>query len=788
MTEPFHVRRAAVLGAGVMGAQIAAHLVNAGVEAVLFELPAEGGDRSANARKAIQRLRKLQPAPLATPEHADLIRPANYDDDLGELADCDLVIEAVAERIDIKRDLFARLAGHLPEHAIIGSNTSGLSINALAEVLPETLRHRFCGIHFFNPPRYMHLVEMVPGQTTEAGVLDALETFLTTTLGKGVVRARDTPNFIGNRIGVFAIMAAIHHADRLEIPFDTVDALTGPAIGPPKSATFRTADVVGLDTLKHVVEGPAELLRDDPWVDYLKLPDWMSQLVEQGALGQKSGAGVYRKQGREIQVLDVARGDYRNAGQQADESLQTLLKERDPARKFSGLRESSHPQAQFLWAIHRDVFHYAAHLLGEIADNARDVDFAIRWGFGWKQGPFEIWQAAGWRETAEAIAADIQFGQAMSATPLPQWVTDVNAVHTPEGSWAPRDNAYRPPSDLPVYARQWFPETVVGGARPPAGETTFETEAVRLWHLEPDVGILSFRSRQHAVGADVLDGVIEAMDVAEGRYRALVLWQASEPFSVGANLKQVVEALEARDFDAVATMVEKFQIATGRVRDSRLPVVAGLRGMALGGGCEFVMHCDQVGAGLESYVGLVEAGVGLIPAGGGCKELALRAAAQAPDGDPFPFIRKYFEAVAKAEVGRSAHQARQLGLLGPNTRVILHGHEVLHVAMTQARGLAEAGYRPPLKRPIRVAGRNGSATLRGVLVNMLEGSFISEHDYAVASRAADALCGGDVETGMSVDEDWLLRIERQGFMELLRTEKTAERIVHTLKTGKPLRN
>jgi 3-hydroxyacyl-CoA dehydrogenase len=788
MTERFHVRRAAVLGAGVMGAQIAAHLANAGVEPVLFELPAEGQDRSANARKAIERLRKLQPAPLATPEHADLIRPANYDDDLGQLADCDLVIEAVAERIDIKRDLFARLAGHLPAHAIIGSNTSGLSINALAQVLPETLRHRFCGIHFFNPPRYMHLVELVPGEVTDATVLDALETFLTSTLGKGVVRAKDTPNFIGNRIGVFAIMAAMHHADRLGIPFDTVDALTGPAIGRPKSATFRTADVVGLDTLKHVVEGPVELLGDDPWVGYLKLPTWMNRLVEQGALGQKSGVGVYRKQGREIQVLDAEAGDYRASEARIEDDVQALLQERDPARKFRGLRESSHPQARFLWAIHRDVFHYAAHLLGEIADNARDVDFAIRWGFGWKQGPFELWQAAGWRETADAIAADIRAGEAMSDSPLPAWVTEIEAAHAPEGSWAPRDGVYRPRSELPVYRRQWFPETVLGGPRPPAGETTFETEAVRLWHLEPDVGVLSFRSRQHAVGADVLEGVLEAMDVAESRYRALVLWQDSEPFSVGANLKQVVAALEDRDYDTIERLLEQFQIATGRMRGSRLPVVAGVRGMALGGGCEFLMHCDHVVAALESYIGLVEAGVGLIPAGGGCKELALRAAAQAPDGDPFPFIRNYFEAVAKAEVGRSAHQARRLGLLGPNTSVVLHTHEVLHVAMVQARALAEAGYRPPLRRPIRVAGRNGSATLKGMLVNLREGGFISDHDYAVASRSADALCGGDVESGLEVDEAWLLAVERKGFMELVRTDKTAQRIVHTLKTGKPLRN
>jgi len=788
MTDRIQVRRAAVLGAGVMGAQIAAQLVNAGVETLLFELPADNGDPDANARKAIERLRKLQPAPLATPSHADFIRPANYDAHGGELADCDLIIEAVAERLDIKQALFERIADHLPATALIGSNTSGLSINALAGVLPRALRPRFCGVHFFNPPRYMHLVELTPGEATEARVLDQLETFLVSALGKGVVRARDTPNFIGNRIGVFSIMATIHHADRLGIPFDTVDALTGTAIGRPRSATFRTADVVGLDTLKHVVEGSTDRLADDPWVGYLRLPDWMNRLIEAGALGQKSGAGVYRKEGRRIMVLDTTRGDYRPAEQVAAPEVKEILAEGDPRRRFEALRSSAHPQAQFLWCIHRDVFHYAAHLLGDIADNARDVDLAVRWGFGWQQGPFEIWQAAGWRDTAAALRADIDAGEALSATPLPEWVDRIDAVHAPDGSFAPRDGAHRPPSQLSVYRRQYFPETVLGGPEPDRGQTRFETEAVRLWHLDPEIGILSFKSRKHAIGGDVLDGILEAMDRAESSYRAVVLWQDSEPFSVGANLKQVVEALEGRDFDTLETMVERFQQATGRIRDSLIPVVAGARGMALGGGCEFLMHADHVVAALESYVGLVEAGVGLIPAGGGCKELARRAARRSPDGDPFPFIRQYFETVARAETARSALQAIDHGLLGADTTVILHSHEVLHVAMQQARAMAEATYRPPLKRPIRVAGRDGIATLEALLVNMREGGFISDHDFAVARYAATALCGGDVESGVSVDEAWLLRLEREGFMALLRTEKTAERIAHTLNTGKPLRN
>jgi len=765
-------------------------MINNGVPVVLFDLAADGDDPRANVRRAIDGLRKHKPAPLAVAADAAAIRPATYEQDLAELQSCDLVIEAVAEKLAIKRDLYGRIAEHLPDHALIGSNTSGLSIDAIAEVLPAALRQRFCGVHFFNPPRYMHLLELTPGSATDAAVADRLEGFLTASLGKGVIRAGDTPNFIGNRIGAFSLVATMHHAEAFDIPIETVDALTGSAIGRAKSATFRTADVVGLDILLDVVEGPAERLADDPWREALRLPGWMHQLIDHGALGAKAGAGVFRKEGRAIRVIDPTSGQYRDSDARIDPAVEELLRERDPGLRLAALRNSDAPQARFLWAIHCDLFHYAAHWLGVIADNARDVDLAIRWGFGWQLGPFELWQAAGWADTTAAMEADIAAGRSLATTPLPDWVDTVAGVHRAEGSYAPRDGLYRPSSGHPVYARQLSGPTLVGGPRPDRGVATFETEYVRLWHRsdDPDIGILSFQSAQHAVGAEVLAGVLEVMDIAESRYAAVVLWQEGEPFSVGANLKQVTTALEEGDYARLEAMVENFQLATGRMRDSVLPVVAGLRGMALGGGCEFVMHCDQVVAALESYPGLVEAGVGLIPAGGGCKELARRAAATAPDGDPFPFLRNYFETVATAKVGGSATEGRALGLLPPQTRIIAHSDEVLHVALAEARALAEANYRPPIKQPIRAAGRNGLGTLKASLVNMHAGGFISDHDYTIADYAARALCGGDIETGLAVDEDWLLRLEREGFMALLRTEATAQRVGHMLKTGKPLRN
>ena len=365
MSKKLLVRRAAVLGAGVMGAQIAAHLTNAGVDTVLYDLPAKDGDPNGIVTAAIANLAKLSPAPLAAKALAARITPANYgvsDDGSGLelLKGCDLVIEAIAERMDWKQDLYRKIAPHVADHAVLASNTSGLGINALADVLPEQLRHRFCGVHFFNPPRYMHLAELIPARTTDKAVLEGLETFLTTTLGKGVVFAKDTPNFIGNRIGVFSMLAAMHHTGQFGLGFDTVDALTGPLIGRPKSATYRTADVVGLDTMAHVIKTMADTLPDDPWHKYFKAPKWLAALIEKGALGQKTRAGVYTKRGKDIMVLDLQQQDYRPSAGELDPEVAALLKERDPAKKFAALRASGHPQAKFLWACFRDTFHYSA--------------------------------------------------------------------------------------------------------------------------------------------------------------------------------------------------------------------------------------------------------------------------------------------------------------------------------------------------------------------------------------------------------------------------------------------
>ncbi|MCB1554988.1 MAG: 3-hydroxyacyl-CoA dehydrogenase/enoyl-CoA hydratase family protein [Xanthomonadales bacterium] len=784
------IRRVAILGAGVMGAQIAAHLTNAGVDTILFDLAAKEGNPNGIVNKAIAGLAKLSPAPFASKSLQGAITAANYDQHLDQLQGCDLIIEAIAERMEWKLDLYRKIGPHIAPHAVVASNTSGLSINAMADTLPAEVQPRFCGVHFFNPPRYMHLAELIPCRNTDRGVLEGLETFLTTTLGKGVVYAKDTPNFIGNRIGVFSMLAVMHHTEQFGMGFDEVDALTGPLLGRPKSATYRTADVVGLDTMAHVIKTMADTLPEDPWHAYFKAPAWLQALIGKGALGQKTGAGVFMKRGKEIVVLDLGKQDYRPAAAEVAPEVLEILKLRNPAEKFARLRASEHKQAQFLWACFRDLFHYTSFHLSDIADTARDVDLAIRWGYGWQQGPFETWQAAGWQQIAAWIAEDIAAGKAMSPSTLPAWATDGReGVHSAEGSFAPASGKQMPRSSLAVYCRQRFPDPVLGEVYG-NGETVFETDAVRCWHDGDGVAVLGFKTKMNTVSDGVLAGIQQAIEIAEKQFTGLVLWQNKEPFSAGADLSGAMASLQAGKVDEFEAMVATFQGTSQRIKYALVPVVAAVRGMALGGGCEFQMHSARTVAALESYVGLVEAGVGLLPAGGGLKEIATRVGLEVgAGGDVFAGLKPYFEAVAMGKVSTSALEAKDLKLLRQGDNVVFHAHELLHVAKAQVRALSESGYRPPMPaRQIPVAGDVGIATFKMMLVNMLEGRFISEHDYEVSSRIATVLCGGAVDRGTLVDEDWLLRLEREHFVALAQMPKTQERIMHTLKTGKPLRN
>lgn len=797
----FNIRKVAVLGAGVMGAQIAAHLVNVKVPVVLFDLPSgETANKNGIVSRAVVNLKKLKPSPLGVADDADWIGQANYEEHLAQLAECDLIIEAIAERMDWKRDLYAKIAPHVAPHAIVASNTSGLSIGALGQALPEALRSRFCGIHFFNPPRYMSLVELIATPDTQPQVLDQLEAFATSTLGKSVVRAKDTPNFIANRIGVAGILSTMQEADRFGLTFDVVDDLTGKRLGRASSGTFRTADVVGLDTLAHVIKTLQDTLSldTDPFYGSFGTPTVLKTLVEKGQLGQKTKAGFFKKVGRDILRFDMASQDYVPAGQKADEVYGRMLK-KPAAERLQLLRNSEGPQGQFLWAILRNGFHYAAVHLSTIAHNARDLDQAMRWGFGMSQGPFELWQEAGWLDVARMVQEDIDAGKALCKTPLPDWVfkgpvADRGGVHQPEGSFNPTTGQFEGLRQLPVYARQHFRDNVLGSAAPhfsTAGTTLHEDRDIRLWTLDDEVLIASFKTKMHTLSPGVLEGLDRALDLAESQYQGLVVWQGDEPFSVGADLQAVMPAFVASGVSAVDDVEAEMQRVFLRMRYAQVPTIAAIRGMALGGGCEISVHCTRRVAHMESYIGLVEVGVGLLPGAGGLTYIARRAAENARSStgsDLLPFLSDGFKAAAMATVGTSALESRKLGYLLDSDIIVPHRDELLFVALQEAKSLYQSGYRPPIKRRFPVAGRSAKATILGSLVNMRDGGFISQHDFHIASEIATVLTGGDVEAGTLVTEEYLMQLERKGFCGLIVHPKTQERIMAILSTGKPLRN
>jgi 3-hydroxyacyl-CoA dehydrogenase len=794
----FVVRKVAVLGAGVMGAQIAAHLVNVRVPVVLFDLAAKDGPKNGIVLKALDGLKKLKPSPIGVAEDLALIQPANYDEHLSQLKGCDLVIEAIAERMDWKLDLYKNIAPHLAPHAFVASNTSGLSITTLSEALPAQIKPRFCGIHFFNPPRYMALVELIPTPTTQPEILDQLESFVTSGLGKSVVRAKDTPNFIANRVGIAGMLATMVEAEKFGLTFDVVDDLTGKKMGRASSGTFRTADVVGLDTMAHVVKTMQDNLQSDPFYPHFATPKVLAGLIAKGALGQKTGAGFYRKVGKDILRLDPAKGDYVPAGGKAEPIVERMLK-KPAAERLKLLRESSNPQAQFIWAILRDGFHYAAVHLESIADTARDVDFAMRWGFGLKQGPFELWQEAGWKQVAQWIADDIASGKTLSSAPLPAWVTDgpvadKQAVHTAEGSWSPSHKRYVARSRLPVYERQLFPESVVGSGAAEAlksGTELYKNDEIRVWTLDNEVAIASITAKLHLISPAVIEGLGQALEIAESKFKALVIWSPDDVFSAGANLESLMPVFMKSGSKGIAPEVKKLQDFMLRLRYAQVPVVSAMRGIALGGGCELALYSSRRVAHMETYVGLVEVGVGLVPAGGGLAAIARKAAeaaAAAPGTDLLSFIREPFTAAAMAKVGTSAIESRAFGYLQSDDVIVPHKDELLTVALAQAKAMAESGWRAPHRRMIPAAGRNAIATIKAQLVGLRDGGFASAHDFHLASLIADVVCGGDVDAGSLVTEEYLMALERRHFCSLLDHPKTQERIMGMLQTGKPVRN
>jgi 3-hydroxyacyl-CoA dehydrogenase len=777
-TRSILVRKAAVLGAGTMGARIAAHLANAGVEVTLLDLASSNGPRSGIAAQALENLKKGKPAAFYDPSFAARITIGNFEDDLGALAGCDWVIEAVTEDLAIKQALLAKITPHVKPDVILTTNTSGIPVGLLAESLPAELRPRWFGTHFFNPPRYMRLVEIIGTPETDAATLQAIAEFTDRRLGKEVVLARDTPNFIANRIGVFIMLEAIRLMQSEDLTIEEVDALTGTAIGWPRTGTFRLADLVGLDVMAHVAVNFAKL-RSAAAAE-MSFPPFVQTMLERRWLGDKTGQGFYRKtkddKGQEVRLaLDWKTLEYHPAAKPNLPSLE-MAKNAERLQERIGQLLSGDVKkdkaARFHWRLLSGLWNYAADCLPEIADSAASVDRAMRAGFNWEMGPFELWDAAGVPQTVARMEAPSKNVQRLLASGATSWYR----------------NHGRECFDLASSSYQRVPEPE-GIARVATFRTANgvvrENPGASLVDLGDGVACIELHSKKNAIGEDIVRMVSEVLR-PDGewvrKFEAFVISGDSDQFSVGANLMQLLLAAQEEEWDDVELMVRAFQGMTWAMKFCPRPVVAAPFGFCLGGGAEMALAAVRRQVHAELYMGLVETGVGLVPAGGGCKEMTLLSTDEHA-------LRRNFETVAMAKVSTSAVDARRLGFLGVGDRITMNRERLLVDGKHLARSIADAGYAPPLPRTdVPAAGESALATLKLGVYMMREAGYISDHDVKVANWAAYVMCGGSITPGTPVSEQYYLDLEREAFLSLCGEKKTQERIAFTLKTGKALRN
>ncbi len=780
--DALDIRKVVVLGAGTMGAQVAAHLAGIGLEVALLDMvPPGAADRSLLARKALDVLKKLKPSPLHLPGHLALIRPGNFEDDWGELKNADWVFEAVIEDLEVKRQLFARVAPAVPRTAVVSSNTSGLGIGVMIEHLPADFRRRFLGTHFFNPPRYLKLLEIIPGPDTDPAVLAGMETFCDRVVGKGVVRCKDTPNFIGNRIGSYGLGVVFRVMQDLDLTIEEVDTLTGSAIGRARSATFRTCDIAGVDVVAKVAGNLYDLVPNDPEREVFKVPGFVRAMVERKWLGEKTGSGFYKKEGPEILTLDWKRLEYRGKQKPKLVSLDAAQSVAEMGARINQILGAKDKAGEFLWRVLSATSFYAATLIPEISDDVVSVDRAMEWGYGWGLGPFRLLDALGvssvvTRAKAEGREVPPLIGRLLDSGRKCFYETD-----------AGRTTSFSLSGPQVVPERAGMLEITKVKA---TGGVKKKNAGASLVDLGEGCGLVEFHSKMNALGTDTFSMLGAALKEGRADFDALVIGNQGEQFSVGANLMLVLLAAQEEEWDELSLTIRQFQNANLALKYSDLPVVVAPFGMTLGGGCEITLHGARVRASAETYMGLVEVGVGVVPAGGGTKELALRAhdRCRGVEGaDAFPFIKRAFEQIAFAKVSLSGSQALEM-FLTPADSVSFNGDRLIADAKAVALGLARAGYRGGRPRTeVPVLGRPALAAFKAGIHNALRGGQISEHDGLIATKVASILCGGDRAPGVASEQHYL-DLEREAFLSLLGTKKTQERIQHMLKTGKPLRN
>ena len=787
-------KKAAVLGSGVMGSAIAAHLANAGIDVLLLDIiPKELTEeekkkgltlsdkevRNRIAKNGLESALKSKYPAFYLPEFVKYVEVGNFEDDIQKINDCDWVVEAIIERMDIKKTFYKdKVINNVGKHTIISSNTSGLSINEMATVFPEEMKERFLITHFFNPPRYMRLVELVPNEKTSDEIMTFMAEFLSNRLGKGVVYAKDTPNFIANRIGVYGMCNAIKHMVELDMTVEEVDAVGGPATGKPKSAVFKTTDLVGIDTFVHVANNSYEYLVNDEEREIFKIPGFVKDMVSKGLLGNKSKKGFYKKAGEEIYYYDYKSGDYVPRKKVKFQSVENAKMAMDPKAKIMAVLSGKDKAAEFAWRNMRDTLLYAFKGIPEIADDIVNIDNAMKWGFNWDFGPFEAFDLIGVQNFVSRCEKD--------GIKVPEKLKEIDSFYQLKGSvkyyYDVINSQFR---EIPKKPRE-INLTLLKNA----GRIVEENKGASLIDLEDGVFCVEFHSIMNAIGPDTMSIIKKGIKRAEDEGQGLIIANQGKNFSAGANLMLLLSTITEGAFEDIDLGVREFQNTSMLLKYSKIPTVVAPFNITVGGACEFSIHADAIVASAETYIGLVEVGVGLLPGGGGTKEMAIRAITEADyyGVDILPILGKYFENIAMAKYSSSAYEAKKMGYLTDKDIIVMDIDRLIYEAKSKVIELAK-NYRPKREEnSLKAPGKSIYASIKSQIYNLKMGNFITEYESFIASNIAYVMCGGDVPGGTIISERYLLDLEREAFLKLCKQNKTVERIKHMLQRGKPLRN